>query len=482
MVKPFWSEEASKLTNRIWLPTLESSTQPPNAIPGVFRNIHSKSWFTVKQLTPSQSLVGHSKQKRFRSVNQVTSESKPNEPTRVRKIRLHPNPEVTSKLKSWFGSVRLTYNWALGCIKRKPKKYTLSVDWLRKRFVNKINIPNKYNFLLDTPKHVRDGAIFDLVQAYTSNFAKRRKNPLHTFDIKFRRKKDNQAITIPKTSIKLIQEDDQDKAVKMYPTFLKNQIKFYTRLYQNSNNTRKKDKENIFSKGMVNHDCKLVLDKLGRFYLMVPQSVKACENQTGCKHEWGSLDPGVRTFQTLYSPSFGVAYKFADGDISRIFRLCKHLDGMISKRKRKSAAYRKSMKKLRQKIRYLVDEVHWKVIRFLIDNFKNIIIPPFETSQMVKKLNRKIRSKTVRSMMCWSHYRFRKRLEKKAQHEGVNIFVNGEEYTTKTCTHCLVINPKVKGEKVLKCPHCGLLIDRDLGGARNIFIKNVKIAKKIIRL
>ena len=132
------------------------------------------------------------------------------------------------------------------------------------------------------------------------------------------------------------------------------------------------------------------------------------------------------------------------------------------------------MKKLRMKIRYLVDDVHWKTIRYLIDEFTDIIIPPFQVSDMVKKQERKIRSKTARQMMCWKHYTFRQRLMYKAKQEGVNVYVRGEEYTTKTCTQCLRINHKIKGEKVLKCPHCGVKLDRDLGGARNISIKNVK--------
>lgn len=132
------------------------------------------------------------------------------------------------------------------------------------------------------------------------------------------------------------------------------------------------------------------------------------------------------------------------------------------------------MKHLRLKIRQIVDEVHWKTIRYLLDNFTNIIIPPFQLSQMVKKQERKIKSKTVRKMLCWRHYTFRQRLLTKAKEEGINVYVRGEEYTTKTCTQCLRINHKVKGEKILKCPHCGVTLDRDLGGARNIFLKNIK--------
>jgi putative transposase len=207
---------------------------------------------------------------------------------------------------------------------------------------------------------------------------------------------------------------------------------------------------------------------------MVPEYVPACENQTGFNgQKWVSLDPGVRTFQTLYSPH-GEAYKCGDKDMNRIFRLCKHLDKLISNRKGKSAKYRRAMKKLRFRIRNLVDEVHWKTIHAILSRFNQVIVPPFETSQMIKRLNRKINTKTVRQMVCWRHYTFRQRLLHKAKQAGATVYVRDEAYTTKTCTNCFHINPNIRGEKVLKCPHCHIVVDRDLSGARNIFLKNTK--------
>jgi putative transposase len=375
-------------------------------------------------------------------------------PNKVRKYRLRVNPETNNILKRWFGSVRLTYNWALSCIKRNPKEYKLNVVSLRKRFINKDNVPKKYNFLLDTPKHVRDSALIDLVAAFKNNISKRKENPNFKFDVKYRIKKENQAFTIPSIAIKLLKQGE----LKFYPQTLKNVLKYHTR------NTPLQ---------YVNYDCKLTLDKLGRFYLIVPQhSVSACENQASYKNSWVALDPGVRTFQTAYSPTQGISYKFGDKDISRIFRLCKHLDKLDSI-KRKSYALKQSMTKLRFKIKNLVKEVHCKIVHFLVTNFQNIIIPPFNVGQMIKKGNRKISSKTVRKMVCWSHYGFRQRLLTKAKEIGVSVHVLGEEYTTKTCTNCMKINHKVKAEKVLCCPHCHVKVDRDVSGARNIFLKNI---------
>ena len=387
-----------------------------------------------------------------------------------RRIRLKPKDEATKVLKQWFGCVRKTYNWALGCLKDKPKEYKWNVYWLRKRFVNKCNIPKKYAYLLDTPKHVRDGALEDLVNGFKVNKEKQKKNPEHKFEMHFRSKKDNQSITIPHTVITLIlkDKDSLDPELKMFPTFLKNKIKFHI---------RKRDKGTL---PLFQHDCKLTMDRLGRIYLCVPQHVSVCDNQTDTKrHDWVALDPGVRTFMTGYSPTPGVCFQVAPKDINKLYRLCKHLDAMISKiakstSKRERYKVKKVLSRLRHRIHHLVDEVHWKCIHFLVTRFKNIIIPPFNTSQMVKRGSRRIRSKTARQMLCWRHYTFRRRLLDKVKLlTDTRVFVRGEEYTTKACTNCLQLHHTIGGNKLFKCPRCFIVVDRDVSGSRNIFIKNI---------
>jgi putative transposase len=376
-----------------------------------------------------------------------------------KKVRLNPSPEIANQLRKWFGCVRVTYNWALGCIKKNPKEYKKTdTIWLRKRFINECNIPKDKRFLLDTPKHVRDTAIKDLTLAFETNFTKG-----GSFDIKFRSKKEgNQSITIPYDAIK--QWNKAEGEIKMYPSYLKNKILFHTRKNQKTPDT-------------IQHDCKLLLDQLGRFYLSIAYHEPACENQTG-KGEWCSIDPGVRTFLTIYSPTYGNCFKIGDRDISRIYRLCKHLDNLSSLRDLETRKQNKKQKtvallRLRNKIRNLVDEVHKKAVAFLVTQFQHIIIPPFEVGNMIKRVDRKIRKPTVRKMVCWSHYRFRQRLLFKSNLRGVSIYVKGEEYTSKTCTNCQFVRQDLGGSKTYHCPCCGLVADRDICGARNIFLKNI---------
>jgi len=47
-----------------------------------------------------------------------------------------------------------------------------------------------------------------------------------------------------------------------------------------------------------------------------------------------------------------------------------------------------------------------------------------------------------------------------------------ESYTSCTCGNCGKIN-KVKGSEIYYCSICDLTMDRDVAGARNIFLKNI---------
>jgi len=472
---PFWNSHAKECYQKLWLPTeIGSADSHLNSLNGYFTSTGSNSWFTMKVWKQSQITQNLLKTCLPSSTFSI-AESMEDENTKMpkerksnlrkttkpianccRKIRLKPSNDVKKQLRQWFGSVRSTYNWALSCIKEKPKEYKKNVVWLRKRFINACNIPKDKKYLLDTPKHIRDTAIADLVEAFKSNKTKQKKDPSFKFNMNFRKKKDNQSITLLSEAIK--KWDVEKEEVSLYPTFLRNKIKFHCRNVPLD----------------ISYDTKLQMDKLGRFYLCVPHHEVVADNQSNSKLDWCSLDPGVRDFMTLYSPTQGICYKFGSNDISRIFRLCKFLDKLLAKKRTRNIF--KAQIRLRHRIKHLVDEVHWKTIHFLCNNFNNIILPPFQVSQMVKRQNRKIRNKTVRQMLCWRHYTFKMRLQSYvANRSDVNLFIRGEEYTSKTCSGCLNIKHNLGGAKIYKCTHCHIIADRDAMGARNIFIKNASL-------
>ena len=135
------------------------------------------------------------------------------------------------------------------------------------------------------------------------------------------------------------------------------------------------------------------------------------------------------------------------------------------------------MARIRCRIKDLVKELHRKTALWLCKNYETIVIPDMGTVNMVKKQDRRIGSKTARSLLTWCHGAFREWLKNKAgqfvnaQNESP-LVISGvdESYTSKTCGHCGFDNPKT-GSKQFVCRRCNFQCDRDVAGARNIGIR-----------
>ena len=87
---------------------------------------------------------------------------------------------------------------------------------------------------------------------------------------------------------------------------------------------------------------------------------------------------------------------------------------------------------------------------------------------MVCRSIRKIRSKTVRSMLSLAHYRFKQCLKFKAWEHGKTVIDVNEAYTSKTCSWNGVIK-QIGGARFIK--DAGIVVDRDYNGARGIFLR-----------
>ena len=187
-----------------------------------------------------------------------------------------------------------------------------------------------------------------------------------------------------------------------------------------------------------------------------------------------ALDPGVRDFMTFFSEdSFGW---LGSQCINRIQRLCQHCDNLLSRATQVKRPLRRDLRKaankMKVKIRNLIDELHKKVAHFLVTNFDIILLPTFESKQMTRRGARKLQKRSVRQMLTLSHYRFKVSLKHKALEYGVRVIDVCEAYTSKTVSWTGEVVANLGGCKVINSSE-GHRMDRDLNGARGIFIKNV---------
>ncbi len=437
---PYWNEELKEISQQLWLPIKDFHSLDLSLSKGLLLNIAKKSWFSTEILSPKEE----NNEKFYSPLSQYSLAQYTDlslKELKTRKIRIYPSTEQKKLIRKWAGVARYLYNKTIEYLKQP----NTTANW-KKIKTDLINAAPDWT--KDVPYQIKSIAIKDACTA-VSNAKIKYKQTKQIQEVKFhscREKRDS--VYIPKSAV------------------LKLRSVYHTITGESLN------PKELFP--VAEFDCRLLVDH-SKYYLIIPVSSKGEQKykQHLFLQQIVALDPGVRTFQTFYSSN--IAGKFGAKDFGRIHRLCSHLDRLVSKiTKAKNAKQRYSMRKaaarIRENIKNLIAEIHWKTARFLCTHFKVILLPKFETSQMVSNLA----SKTARAMLTWSHYAFKERLKHKAKEFGVKVLDVSEEYTSKTCSSCGHIN-KIGSKSIIKCK-CGLNIDRDLNGARGIFLKNLSLA------
>ena len=333
--------------------------------------------------------------------------------------------------RQWLAACRYCFNQAMAWLKNNGKLVA------KRKLRNIIMQSDLPEWVKQSPCHIRQNAIFDAYGAYkASKKAKFRSCRERNQTIKFNNSNFSNGRWYPKLSKGL-----EFKASEPIP----DNCSLATGLTWNK----------------------------GRWFATFPVEAKAEDNHSDAII---ALDPGVRCFQTGFDGHRFM--EFGKGDIGRITRLCQHLDELRSRLSKSSGRKRQSMRKaatrMGNKIRNLIDEAHKQIAHYLTHNYKVIFLPTFETSQMVAKSQRKIRSKTVRQMLGWSHYRFSQILANQAELTHTRLIEGSEAYTSKTCTKCGHIHTTLGGSKVFKCPECGHKLPRDWNGALGFMLRALR--------
>jgi putative transposase len=132
---------------------------------------------------------------------------------------------------------------------------------------------------------------------------------------------------------------------------------------------------------------------------------------------------------------------------------------------------KKRMDKINFKIKNLIHDMHNQTASWLSQSFGKILLPTFGTSKMQQGTT--LGSTTKRKLQCLSHYSFQQKLKWMCHKNGSKLFLVEEHFTTKTCGNCGMINNEIGSNKTFSCGHCRCIIDRDINGARNIYIKTM---------
>lgn len=233
----------------------------------------------------------------------------------------------------------------------------------------------------------------------------------------------------------------------------------------------------------------------GQWFVSVQYFNAIAQIRTSNTRKIVAIDPGVRTFATTYSQTKSIKYGH-DFVNEKLVPIMLRLDDLLSQLdlvKNHKAKYSKDeaipqwisnriksltkqLDNARAKQFNLVNDLHKRVAFDLVMNNEIILLPTFETQKMSKKsdeLNkRKIRKKTVRSMLSLAHYKFKVYIKWLAKKYGKIVIDVNEAYTSKTLWDGSIKN-NLGGSKLIT--HNGIQVDRDIHGARNILIRFLTI-------
>ena len=452
---PYWSDFTAAISSELWLPI---ETGLPGSEPNSSSKSSSKtvanSWFSTSEISAPRR-----NSPRIYSPSLLSSLPEPTDSEgtgrKSRKIRIYPDRDQKAKLKLWSDGSRFAYNRTIEILTSDgaPK-----ASWLK---IKKDILTKLPPWTKPVPYEVKSHAIRDACLA-VSAVKKFNKQLKADKNIGLRKEED-----FAKAHFR--SRRDESQTIFIHASALSHRGVYHTLLGE------LKRREPI---PHAHGDAKLTL-RHHQYHLSVPfkkmgphLSESNLRSQAPDQVRVVALDPGVRNFITWFSED-GCG-KLGQEDFGRIQRLCQHQDNLLSRAAQAPSKRRRNMRRAAQRmtvrIQNLINELHHKTARFLVDNFDVILLPDFKTSGMVTRSQRRIRSKTVRNLLSFAHHRFRNFLKHKASENGRTVLIVNESYTSKTVSWTGEINHKLGGRKTVTSTD-GRRMDRDHNGARGIFLR-----------
>lgn len=388
--------------------------------------VNLNSWFTLRKKQVYRSI----KEECVIDTNNI----------RCEKIELKPNLKQINILLTWFELSRIAYNLTIkklkidNTIKDRKMRDIIKQDMRNNLYIKSL-IKNSGMY-----QQTLDNAVKDVYKARKTAFSNLRLKNIKFFRLRYKKK----------------------------TSHIKNLVLETDALHKDGTGLKKKGLQNLYPNKLIKTN---KITRLGynsrtkKFIIYVPYDKELKVNMT--RDDICALDPGIRTFQTLYAPS-GVTYQF--GDENNIIQ--KNIDKIEKVKNLKDKSwYKKYINRIREKLKNRIDDLHWKTSSFLCKNFSTILIGNMSTKGITRN---NLHSKTKRMTYALSHFLFKERLKSKALEYSCIFKEVDESYTSKTCGKCGEIYDKLGSAKVFRCPKflCFYRMHRDINGARNIYIKN----------
>ena len=343
-------------------------------------------------------------------------------------------------VRKLFDVSRWGYNYAVNLTRQDSK---ISFYSLRKEVRQNLTLRQK-KFMKNSHGHIFDESIHDVVKAYKTAKTHVKLGLIKRFRLRYKKSRSPiETICIPSECFS-----------KKYNTFLPKKL-------------GKDIKSQISIKGFKT-TCRLSWNKhSNKFVLFMPVMKKMYSVKN--RDRICSLDPGIRTFQTLYSKT--KVHEFGKGINKKISYQLNRIESIKKQLKEGKATklqFNKFTHRVYTKIKNYVKDFHWKTSLKLVRSYRTILVGNMSTQGICRgNLNKS--SKRVAMML--SHYQFNRKLIDKAEQYGSKVIIVDESYTSKTCGGCFEKNYELGSSKIFCCNKCNFIWDRDFNGARNIMLR-----------
>ena len=419
--------------NDIWLPNKYNTSRS--------LNIPSHSWFNI--------FKKNKRRNRNRYIDIPDNTNYKETSIKCKKVIIYPNDEQRETLLRWMSGYTKMYNETLRLIKKNMfNGIKISYNWkkLRTHYLKqtKVVIMNRYGI----KSHMLDGAIKSACSSYKSALTNLRNGHITHFRIRY----------LKDTKPSRVLDIEKQYFAKNKSTFCSKELGDTIKTYNNFDLSEIKNK--------YGSECKLHYNKkINRFTLLVPLKEKTESNK---RNNLVSIDPGIRTYLTGISENHIVEIGTNLYDITK-----KELDKIdkMNISDKNDTIKKKYENKKYEKIKNRIVDLHWKSIKYLTNNYGTILIGKWSTKNIVNKKTSVLSPMLKRVSSMLAFYKFMEKLKYKCNHYRIHFIKVHEGYTSVLCSNCGNEHRSLGGKKRYKCNACKMNLDRDINGARNIYIK-----------
>lgn len=328
-------------------------------------------------------------------------------------------------------------------LKEYEKELNIALKEIKERKTGMIR-----GFELRVSKDIRSNAVKAVCDAYKTAISNLQAGNIKHFSINFKEKKAlRQQAELASADISM-----KNGRFRICPKKLGAE----NCMFQISSKNRKK-----YGNIIIKNNCDLIKIRENYYiYLAVPYDIPVLDNER--KYSPCGIDPGVRTFMNIYTPS----------GCSKILT-CQNLytiRGKINKLKEYKRTRKKHLLRLENKLSNTTDRMHWNTINTIISKHNMVLYGDIKSHSIVKNNQNSSLNSIVNDI---KFYVFKQRLIYKCKKNNVIFIEVPEHYTTQTCSHCGFLHIGIGKNEVFNCPSCRSVFDRDFNASKNIYMKGL---------